>query len=145
MALGFMQALGQQSIGRHIFNKHYRAYYGTTWFGARRRVIAEMAGQFQRPDLHGYFSRLNLPEEIVLPTLLMHLQLRKGPMNHFFQHYEQSHPLLFEEKDIAKLKLSSAFFARKFPNDPTAQVRIRVLNEMVGTEQLQTQGVAVLP
>ena len=144
LALGFMQALGRQLIGRHIFNKDYRAYYGTTWFGARRRVIAEMARQFQRPAIHGYFSRLNLPEEIVLPTLLMHLQLHKGPMNHCFQHYEQSHPRLFEEQDIAQLKLSPAFFARKFPNDPAAPVRIRVLDEMVGHEQLQMHGAAVL-
>ena len=57
-----------------------------------------------------------MPKEIVLPTLLMHLPLNKGPMNHCFQHYVQSHPRLFEEEDIAQLKVSNAFFGRKFPN-----------------------------
>ena len=132
LSLAFMKALGRPSIGRHIFNKNYRAYYGTTWFGARRHIAAEMVEQFQHPEMRRYFSRLNLPEEIVLPTLLMHLQLNKGPMNHCFQHYDQSHPRLFEEKDIAQLKLSPAFFARKFPNDPAAPVRTKVLDEMVG-------------
>ena len=133
LALLFMKALGRQSIGRHIFNKSYRAYYGTTWFGARRHVAADMVDQFQRPEIQSYFSSLNLPEEIVLPTLLMHLQLIKGPMNHCFQHYEQSHPRLYEEQDLEQLRGSTAFFARKFPNDPAAPVRTRVLDEMVGT------------
>jgi len=133
LALQLTKTLGRKSIGRHIFDENFRAYYGTTWFGARRHVIAEMVDLFQRPEIKGYFSRLCLPEEIVLPTLLMHLQLNKGPMNHCFQHFDQSHPRLFEEKDIEQLKVSPAFFGRKFPNDPAAPVRTRVLGEMVGT------------
>ncbi|MDB5870092.1 MAG: hypothetical protein JWP96_2424 [Polaromonas sp.] len=133
LALAFTRALGRPSIGRHIFDENFRAYYGTTWFGARRHIVAEMVDRFQRPELHDYFSRLCLPEEIVLPTLLMHLRLTKGPMNHCFQNFDQAHPRLFEERDIAQLKVSPAFFARKFPDDPTAPVRTKVIDEMVGT------------
>lgn len=132
LALGFTRALGRRSIGRHIFDENFRAYYGTTWFGARRHVLAEMAEKFEEPALKDYFSRLCLPEEIVLPTLLMHLRMNKGPMNHCFQRFNQEHPFLFEEKDIERLRASPAFFARKFPNDPTARVRTRVIEEMVG-------------
>ena len=131
LALLCTKALGQKPIGQHIFDENFRAYYGTTWFGARRHVIVEMAELFHRPLIKQYFSRLCLPEEIVLPTLLMHLQLNKGPMNHYFQHFEQSHPRLFEEKDIERLRKSPAFFGRKFPDDSTAPVRTRVLGEMV--------------
>lgn len=132
LALQFTKALGRQSIGRHIFDDNFRAYYGTTWFGARRHVIAEMAELFQRPEIQAYFSRLCLPEEIVLPTLLMHIQLSKGPMNHCFQHFDQAHPRDFEEGDLDALRRSPAFFGRKFPDEPTAAVRTRVLDEMVG-------------
>jgi len=131
LALAFTRALGRQSIGRHIFDEKFRAYYGTTWFGARRHVVAQMIESFQRPGLKDYFSRLCLPEEIILPTLLMDLRPNKGPMNHYFQHFEQSHPRLFGESDIGRLRQSPAFFARKFPDDATAPVRRRVLEEMV--------------
>lgn len=138
LALQFTKALGRQSIGRHIFDENYRAYYGTTWFGARRHVIAEMVEQFQRPEIQSYFSRLCLPEEIVLPTLLMQLHLNKGPMNHCFQQFDQAHPRFFDEEDIDALKRSPAFFGRKFPDDPTARVRTRVLDEMVGSWSAST-------
>jgi hypothetical protein len=131
LALAFTRALGSQSIGQHIFDEKFRAYYGTTWFGARRHVIAQMIESFERPAVKQYFSRLCLPEEIVLPTLLMHLRLNKGRMNHHFQHFEQSHPRLFEESDIERLRKSPAFFGRKFPDDATAPVRARVLGELV--------------
>lgn len=132
LALQCTKSIGRKSIANHIFDENFRPYYGTTWFGARRHVAAEMVALFGRPEIKDYFSRLCLPEEIVLPTLLMHLQLTKGPMNHCFQHYVQSHPRLFEAEDIEQLKASPAFFGRKFPNDPAAPVRSRVLAEMVG-------------
>ncbi|MEO8122400.1 MAG: beta-1,6-N-acetylglucosaminyltransferase [Rhodoferax sp.] len=131
LALQLTKAIGQKAVAKHIFDENFRAYYGTTWFGARRHVIVDMVELFERPEIKEYFRHLCLPEEIVLPTLLMHLPLKKGPMNHCFQHYVQSHPRLFEEEDIDQLKVSSAFFARKFPNDPAAPVRTRVLGEMV--------------
>jgi len=133
LALALTKALGRRSVGGHVFDENFRAYYGTTWFGARRHVIVQMIKSFQPPAIREYFSRMCLPEEIVLPTLLMHLRLNKGRMNHDFQHFEQSHPRLFEESDIARLQQSPAFFARKFPDDAGAPVRLRVLDEMVRT------------
>jgi hypothetical protein len=131
LALVVTRALSRRSIGRHIFDKNFRAYYGSAWFGARRHIISAMVESFQRPRLRGYFSRLRLSEEILIPTLLMHLRASKGPMNHCMQIFDEAHTGVFDVEDVEQLKKSPAYFARKFPDDPVAPVRKRVLAEMV--------------
>jgi hypothetical protein len=131
LALVLTKALSWQPIGRHIFDENFRAYYGSAWFGARRHIIGAMVECFQRPHLWRYFSRLRLSEEILIPTLLMHLRASKGSMNHCMQTFDQAHTGLFGVEDIEQLRKSPAYFARKFPDDPVAPVRIRVLAEMV--------------
>jgi hypothetical protein len=132
LALLVTKALSRRLIGRHIFDENFRAYYGSAWFGARRHIISGMVENFRRPHLWRYFSRLRLSEEILIPTLLMHLQASKGPMNHCMKTFDQAHTGVFDLVDIEQLKNSPAYFARKFPDDPMAPVRIRVLAEMVG-------------
>jgi hypothetical protein len=132
LALVLTKALSRPSIGRHIFDENFRAYYGSAWFGARRHIIAAMVESFRRPRLWRYFSRLSLSEEILIPTLLMHLRASKGPMNHCIQLFDQAHTGLFDVEHIEQLKKSPAYFARKFPDDPGAPVRTRVLDELVG-------------
>ncbi|NMM06053.1 hypothetical protein [Polaromonas sp.] len=139
LALQLTQALSRRSIGRHIFDENFRAYYGSAWFGARRHIIAAMAESFHRPRLWSYFSRLRLSEEILIPTLLMHLRASKGPMNHCVQLFNQAHTGEFDEENIEQLKNSPAYFARKFPDDPGAPVRSRVLHELVGTRALSSE------
>lgn len=131
-ALVFTRALSRRSIGRHIFDENFRPYYGSVWFGARRHVIRAMVESFQRPRLWRYFSRLRLSEEFLIPTLLMHLRASKGPMNHCVQLFDQARAGLFDVEDIERLKNSPAYFARKFPDDPAAPIRTRVLAELVG-------------
>ena len=133
LALQITKALSRQSIGRHIFDENFRAYYGSAWFGARRHIISAMVEIFQRPRMWRYFSRLRLSEEILIPTLLMHLRASKGPMNHCMQLFDQARTGLFDVGDVDQLKKSPAYFARKFPDDPMAPVRTRVLAELVGS------------
>lgn len=129
-----IKALTRPSIGRHIFDDTFRPYYGTTWFGASRHIVAGMVESFLRPGVRDYFSRLCIAEEFLIPTILMQLKPSKGPMNHCIQKFDEAHPGLFGEKDIEQLKKSPAFFARKFADDPSAPVRIKVLEELVGTK-----------
>jgi hypothetical protein len=132
LALVVVRALSRRPIGRHIFDENFRAYYGAAWFGARRHIIIAMVECFQRPHLWRYFSRLRLSEEILIPTLLMHLRASKGPMNHCMQLFDQAHTGLFDLEHMEQLKKSPAYFARKFPDDPVAPIRTRVLAELVG-------------
>ena len=134
IALASINALCRPFIGRHIFDDSFRPYCGSTWFGARRQVVEGMVDIFSRPVVHDYFSRLHIPDELLVPSLLMHLGVRKGPMNHFIQPFDQAHTGEIHEEDIDQLRGSSAFFARKFPDDPAAAVRLQVLRELVDSD-----------
>jgi hypothetical protein len=134
IALASIKALCRPSIGRHIFDDSFRPYCGSTWFGARRQVVAGMVEIFSRPVVYDYFSRLHIPDELLVPSLLMHLGVCKGPMNHFIQAFDQAHTGEIHEEHIDQLRSSSAFFARKFPDDPTATVRLRVLRELADSD-----------
>jgi hypothetical protein len=139
IALLVTRMLSRPAIGRHIFDETFRPYYGTTWFGARRHVIAGMVDQFSRPGVRDYFSRLCIADEFLIPTLLMHLVQSKGPMNHFIQTYHQAHPGSFDDEDLEQLKRVPAYFARKFPDDAAAPIRTKVLDELVGGTALHGQ------
>lgn len=132
LALAAFKALSRPAIGHHIFNEKFRPYYGSTWFGASRHVVAAMVEQFLRPGVRDYFSQLCIADEFLIPTLLMHVAPAKGPMNHFIQRFDQAHPGRIEEEDMARLKATPAFFARKFADDASAPMRLRVLAELVG-------------
>ena len=132
IALGVFKALSRPSIGRHIFNEKFRPYYGSVWFGATRHVVAAMFEKFQQPGVRDYFSRLRIADEFVIPTLLMQVAPARGRLNHFIQRFDQAHPGRIEENDMAQLRAEPAFFARKFPDDPLAPIRIQVLAELVG-------------
>lgn len=143
IALGTFKALSRPSIGQHIFDEKFKPYYGSTWFGASRHVVAAMLEKFMHPGVRDYFSQLCIADEFLIPTLLMHVAPAKGPMNHFIQRFDQAHPGRIEDEDMEQLKTVPAFFARKFPDDPAAQIRIRVLAELAGSGPLaQSPGTA---
>ena len=134
IALGSMKALGRPWIGRHIFDESFRPYCGSTWFGARRHVIGAMVEFFSRPAVRDYFSRLRIADEFLIPSVLMHLEVRKGPMNHFIQAFTHAHTGEIHEEHIEQLRRSSAYFARKFADDPAAPARVRVLRELAESD-----------
>lgn len=129
-----IKGLCRPSRGNPVFNGQLPPYYGTAWFGARREIVAGMVALFARPGFRDYFSRLRIPEEFLFPTMLMHLVRRKGPMNHVVKKYNEARTGTFDAGDLALLRGSGAFLARKFPDDPAATIRLRVLDELVGVE-----------
>lgn len=139
IALGMFKALSRPSIGQHIFDDKFRPYYGSTWFGASRHVVTAMLEKFRHPGVRDYFSQLCIADEFLIPTLLMHVAPAKGPMNHYVQRFDHAHPGKIDEDAMQQLKSTPAFFARKFPDDPAAPIRNRVLAELVGSS-LVAQG-----
>jgi hypothetical protein len=121
-------------LGRHIFDAGFPPYYGSAWFGARRHVVTGMLELFERPGLRDYFSRLCLAEEFLIPTLLMHLRPVQAPMNHHIQMFDGAHAGAIAEAHIDQLRNCPAYFARKFPDDAAAPVRLRVLDELAGAQ-----------
>jgi hypothetical protein len=138
-----IRALARPSIGRHPFGESFRPYYGSAWFGARREVIEGFVRSFERPGVRDWFSRLRIAEEFLFPTLLMELVPGHGPMNHEIQTFEGAHAGSFGEADLPGLRGSPACFARKFPDDPAAPVRRRVLDEMVRADHALPSAPAV--
>jgi hypothetical protein len=134
IALAATRALSKSAIGRHIFDESFHPYYGSAWFGARRHVIQGMTELFSRPAIHDYFSRLRISEEFLLPTLMMRLGVRRGPINHFIQRFNEAHTGQIHEEHLAQVRDSGAFFARKFADDPRDATRLRVLRELVGLD-----------
>jgi hypothetical protein len=133
-----LRALSLPGLGRHIFDSGLRPYYGSVWFGARRRVVHALVDGFERQGLRDYFSRLRLAEEFLVPTLLMQAAgPAKGPMNHYVHVFDEAHPRILEEHDLDMLRAQETFFARKFPSQATARVRQRVLRELC-QEQMST-------
>ena len=134
MALWTFKALSRPAIGRHIFDETFRPYYGSAWFGASRHIVTAMLESFSRPGLRDYFSRLRIADEFLIPTLLMHIAPAKGPMNHFIPAFDPAYPARIEQKDMERLKATPAYFAGKFPDDPAAPIRLRVLHELANTD-----------
>jgi hypothetical protein len=125
-----VRAAARRALGWHPFDHELRPYYGSVWFGARRHLINGMVEAFRQPALHGWFSRLRIAEEFIIPSLLMRLASTRGPLNHHVSRFDEAHPSRLDEPDMAELRTSPAFFARKFPDDPQAGVRLRVLSEL---------------
>ncbi|MES2978269.1 MAG: beta-1,6-N-acetylglucosaminyltransferase [Pseudomonadota bacterium] len=132
LGLSVLKAWLKARIGGHIFNADFHPYYGSTWFGARREVVQGLTDAFARPGMRDYFSRVHIAEEFLIPSLLMSLKPRKGPINHLVQTFEQAHPGVIDEQHMEKLRNSPAFFARKFPDNAAAAIRLRVLSDLAG-------------
>lgn len=125
-----LQALSHPALGRHLREQALPLYYGSTWFGARRHLIAGMVRTWSQPGVQAHFRQVHIAEEFLVPSLLMKLRPHKGPMNHLIQRFEQAHPGTFGLAQLEQLRDSPAFFARKFPDDAQAPVRQRVLAEL---------------
>jgi hypothetical protein len=136
IALAATHLIADPRIGRHIFDDSFRPYYGSAWFGARREVIRGISDMFSQPAIHDYFSRLRLSEEFLLPTLMMRLGVRRGPINHYIQRYNEAHTGEIQEEHLAQVRDSGAFFARKFADNPQDAARTRVLRELASDDEV---------
>jgi hypothetical protein len=125
-----LHAAAAGAFGPHPFGAALRPYYGSVWFGARRHVVRAMVEDFRRPEIHDYFARLRIAEEFLVPTLLMRHARRRGAFHHAISRFDQAHPSRLDVGDLDELRAGGAFFARKFPEDVQAPVRVRVLREL---------------
>ena len=134
VARSALRAFSRSWVGGHPFDETFRPYYGSSWFGARRDIVRALVEQFDRPEIRNHFSRLRIADEFLMASLLMHLVDRKGPMNHLIHRYDEAHVKDFTPDDLEMLRGAPKFFARKFPDDPAAPVRLQVLRDLVDVE-----------
>jgi len=139
-ALKATRAWVRASARRHIFDEDFRPYFGSAWFGAHRPVIEWLLERFRQPDIARQFSRLRIPEELLIATLLKSSGFRGGPLNHCIITFYGANPKWLDEGDWETLRASPAFFARKFPVQTDSSIRRRVLTELVGVNSTALVG-----
>jgi hypothetical protein len=127
-SLALTRMLAQGRIGSLPFGPDLRPMVGSTWFGARREVCEHLVRASRDDREVGFFRGLNLVDEIVFPTLLANSRFRMGPSNHVISKFdERGNPIWIEPSDLDGLLATGRFFARKFPEDISAPVRLRTL------------------
>jgi hypothetical protein len=124
-------AASRRRIGRHVFDDEFRPCFGSVWFGARREVVERMLERFADPAIPSYFSRLRIPDELLVPSLLRASARRRGPANHLVSPFVEAHPCWFAIGDLDRLRHAKAYFARKFHDSPTDPIRRWVLDQLV--------------
>lgn len=125
-------ALAARTRRREPFASGFPLRFGATWFGARRPVLGRMLEALELPGVRDYFSRLWGADEFLVPSILAHVTSRPGPLLHLINAYDGARPNVFVDEDFETLRRSGAFFARKFPEDVEAPLRLRVLAELAG-------------
>ena len=100
---------------------------GSTWFGARRRVWEALIERIAEPAIVAHFSRLWIPDEVLLPTLVADGGFRIGPSNHAVSPFIEGSPKWIDADDLASMVKTGRFFARKFRDDPRDPVRLSAL------------------
>ena len=137
-----LQAMAQFALTPRVAGRRLALHYGSVWFGARRPVIEALVRAYGRAGLREHFARMHIAEEFLLPSLLMHLRPRRGPMNHLIARFDGAHPGVFGTDQLEALRRSPAWFARKFPDDPQADVRQLVLGQLASAHGSPAQRLA---
>lgn len=100
-------------------------YVGDMWVNLGGRAVAHLLEQRRRrPDLERYLLRCPIPDEALLPTLLLHdagaLDL-VDERRRFLRWTEgDKHPAFLDDADASAVRASAAFFARKVDSERTA-------------------------
>lgn len=108
-----------------------RMFMGAAWFGVSRRAAEYLVRKASEPKMQNFFGSINDVGETMFPTLIGNSGFKLGPINHYTTPYNHSHPRWIGIEDLDCLDTVPAFFARKFPDDPDAEVRQRLLAKLM--------------
>lgn len=115
----------------HPYSEDFRCHVGCSWFGASRAGCEHLLERRKNRALMKYFSHVSMPNEIMFPTLIANSGLRIAPSNHLLSTFEGARPRTFGFDDLAMLRDSPRFFARKFPEAPDAAIRVAVREQLL--------------
>ncbi len=123
-------------FGRYLPEPGLNPLIGTTWIGATRPVCEYLARRLTEPALNDHYRRFRDIAEISIQTLLGNSNFHLGPLNTFVSTYEGWSPRVLGVEDLDRLEHTPHFFARKFPDNQNAPVRLRVLERIQETAPL---------
>lgn len=128
IAVEFTRLLIRGSGSPSFYSAELRPVVGSTWFGARRHVCEWLLQSAQDHRFREFFASLAIVDEHFFPALLARSPFKLGPSNHVISQFDASgHTMHIGMEDIEAMFATGRFFARKFPSDPAAPVRIRAL------------------
>lgn len=127
MASAIIRLADKGWFGCRLPDPGLRPMMGGMWFGARRPVCEYLVERINEPAIHHHFELVNDFGEHGFATLLGNSKFRFGPFNTFVNDFKGWSPRTFDLDDLERLASLPHFFARKFPDDPAAEVRLRVL------------------
>ena len=124
IGLGLMKA-AQRGIGfQHVFSPSYPCHAGSNWFGATRRGCEYLLARTEGTPLLDYFKRIHMPDEMLYPTVFMNSDLKGAAAPHYVSRFTEARPDWITPEDLDEVLDSGRFFARKFPEDVSAPVRV---------------------
>ncbi len=125
-------------FGRNLLTHGLSPHVGGTWFGARRDICEYLVRRFEDNDVQECFSRIFIADEMILASLIADAPIQVGPSNHLVNRFTEGNPNWLLDTDYSMLEQSDRFFARKFPDDPDAPIRHRVMTELAGRVEHNT-------
>jgi hypothetical protein len=101
------------------FGPSYPCWHGSNWFGLSRRAADFVVDAMRsRPDYVDYYRKAIIPSESIFATLICNeptLRVRQSGLHHIrWAKRETGHPDVFTVADLAELRQSPEYFARKF-------------------------------
>jgi hypothetical protein len=136
LALAVMRRLSRGPLpcfGHPFDLPRRRCFVGSTWWGARRAVCEYLVSQPAESVLQRYFQDVLIPDEFYFQTLIGNAGCRIAASNHLISRFDESHPVRLAVPDLPTIDASPRFFARKFPDDPRADVRAQVMARIAST------------
>lgn len=112
---------------RHPFHGDTQLYVGDMWVNLGASAVRHVLEQrVRQPQVWSYLSRCSVPDEALLPTLLLNdaAHLRIGDRGRRYIRWVEGrpNPELLEPDDVDKMALADDFFARKVDSELTPEV-----------------------
>lgn len=127
-AVGATQAAARGWLGANPFSPTFRPMIGSLWIGMTRRVCEYLMRTRHSDPISGYFAHLKIVDEMLFPTLLANSPFRVAPALHAVNDFDPyGSPYWIKDADLDRIFATGRFLARKFPDDPSAPVRLRAL------------------
>lgn len=130
---------------RHPFRGATNLYVGDLWVNLGHRAVERVVQQHRaRQDLVDYLATCSVPDEAVLPTLLLNdaddLVVEADDRRFIRWTAGSPHPDTLAQADLPSITTSSDFFARKFDAAQDVAVMDRLDGHASGTDKAGTDG-----
>ncbi len=109
-------------------------HVGSSWFGASRQACEYLVGRVRDPRVRARFEPIFCAPEMLMSTVFAASRFRRAPGNHEISRFDGARPVWLGVDDLPGLQRSGKFFARKFPDDPTAPVRLELLASLTPSQ-----------